>query len=148
MTQHTKEPWRIEPATKKDNWRIIGANGQVISTFSGNMDMENARRIVACVNACAGITVEMLEAMPSGPASLLPMYARLEQQRDQLQAQRDQLAQQLANLERLTGVYFPRGQELRREDHPELFKALQEQQPTPPNLPDLNGQFVKGGAEC
>jgi hypothetical protein len=62
----------------------------------------------------------------------------IQAERDQLQAERDQLAEWLANLERLTGVYIPRGQELSRKDHPELFKALQEQ------LPDLNGQFVKG----
>lgn len=60
MTEHTKEPWRIEPATKKDNWRTVGANNQVVSIFCGAMDMENARRIVACVNACRGLqTVEL-----------------------------------------------------------------------------------------
>lgn len=59
--EHSKTPWRIEPATKKDNWRIIAANNQVVSTFSGNMDMDNARRIVACVNACAGLDTAFLE---------------------------------------------------------------------------------------
>lgn len=51
-TMHTLEPWKIEPATKKDSWRITGANGQVVSIFAGSMDMENASRIVAAVNAC------------------------------------------------------------------------------------------------
>ncbi len=59
--KHTPEPWRIEPATKKGNWRIVGANGQVVSIFSGSFDMANARRIVAAVNACAGIDTEDLE---------------------------------------------------------------------------------------
>ena len=45
---------------------------------------ENARRLVACWNATIGIPTEMLEAMPSGPASLLPMYDRLEKERDGL----------------------------------------------------------------
>lgn len=68
----------------------------------------------------------------------------IQAERDEAIRQRDQLAQWLAQLERLTGVYIPRGQELSREDHPELFKALEAQQPTPLRLPDLHGQFVKG----
>ena len=46
----------------------------------------NARRLVACWNACDGIPTDMLEAMPFGPAALVPMYARLEAQRDELLA--------------------------------------------------------------
>lgn len=48
---HSPTPWRIEPANKKDNWRIVAANGQQVSVFSGAFDMENAKFIVECVNA-------------------------------------------------------------------------------------------------
>lgn len=63
--EHSKTPWRIEPATKKDNWRIIAANNQVVSTFSGNMDMDNARRIVAAINYCQGLPTKGMEVATS-----------------------------------------------------------------------------------
>lgn len=89
MTEHTKEPWRIDPATKKDNWRIIGANGQVVSTFSGNMDMENARRIVECVNYCKGLPTEgIATATALGKTAEVSLHqlADVIAQRDQLLA--------------------------------------------------------------
>lgn len=55
-------------------------------------DEANARRLVACWNACNGIPVEVLEAVPSGPAGLLPMYARLQNQRDELLAALEKIA--------------------------------------------------------
>lgn len=90
MEEHSKTPWRIEPATKKDNWRIIAANNQVVSTFSGNMDMDNARRIVACVNACAGMPQDDVEELAKFGVMELTVYA------DDMRQQRDKLQQQLA----------------------------------------------------
>ena len=84
--QHTPGPW------VDDGYAHIGAvndqlnGGYFIALCEGPDRVANARRIVACVNACAGIPSEMLEAMPSGPVSLLPMYARIEKQRDELLA--------------------------------------------------------------
>lgn len=97
MSEHTIEPWRVaEESFDNDSIHesvIRGLDGRaaiaVTLEFGPNnpgMREANARRIVACVNACTGITTEVLEQMPSGPASLLPMYARLEQQRDKLLA--------------------------------------------------------------
>lgn len=43
----------------------------------------NARRIVACVNACEGIPTEVLE---SGPHRIIQRYAAAERQRDELLA--------------------------------------------------------------
>ena len=80
--QHTPGPW------VDDGYAHIGAvndqlnGGYFIALCEGPDRVANARRIVACVNACAGIPSEMLEAMPSGPVSLLPMYARIEKQRE------------------------------------------------------------------
>jgi len=96
--EHSKTPWRIEPATKKDNWRIIAANNQVVSTFSGNMDMDNARRIVAAVNYCEGLDVKCMEidtATGRIPRAVIPS---LTEQIEKLTSQRDEL---LAVLERI-----------------------------------------------
>ena len=87
--QHTPEPWEItngtdiftelnatnasgQTADHNDGWQV--ANCSVGKTLVGGelVDMPykeqsaNARRIVAAVNACAGISTEMLEALPSG----------------------------------------------------------------------------------
>ena len=76
---------------------------------SRSEEVEIARRIVACVNACAGIPTDKLEEQASDPiagmfgrlASKAVSYgARLEEQRDSLTAQRDEL---LASLEKLIG---------------------------------------------
>ena len=51
--EHTKEPWRVSDKSK----RVVcyGHDEVVINSEA------NARRIVACVNACAGILTEKLE---------------------------------------------------------------------------------------
>jgi len=53
---HTKEPWYKH----KGNTGIIYGN-EGVSVAAGH-DNEIAQRIVACVNACEGITNEALEA--------------------------------------------------------------------------------------
>ena len=57
--KHTKEPWEYRNAT-----RVYGSDGEEVLqmefTHIGKARMD-ARRIVACVNACAGITNEALE---------------------------------------------------------------------------------------
>ena len=88
---HTKEPWSYQASIPEEGYECfwIISRCRQISSFDGPQNDEqfsNVRRIVACVNACAGIPIDMLEAMPSGPASLLQMYARLEKQRDELLA--------------------------------------------------------------
>ena len=54
---HTKEPWHIDP---KDALRVMSENNTTASCGGPNMiDLEeleaNAKRIVECVNALAGI---------------------------------------------------------------------------------------------
>lgn len=61
---HTKEPWHVtqNPEWRNANYRISNKNdnwaafGQIAYANEAN-----AKRIVACVNACAGITNEALE---------------------------------------------------------------------------------------
>lgn len=84
--KHTPEPWRQEGLT------ILCADGHIIfrmdvSFYLPEERKEAARRIVACVNACAGIPTDQLE---SGEAryvrnELADIYA-LEKQRDELLA--------------------------------------------------------------
>lgn len=99
---HTKEPWSYQVSIPEEGYECFWINSRCrqISSFDGPQNDEqfsNVRRIVACVNACAGIPIYMLEAMPSGPASLLPMYARLEKQRDELMAALEDIANDYAD---------------------------------------------------
>lgn len=64
MAEHTKEPWHDHPKSLS----ITSADAVVAFTSFASVNMTeekaraNARRIVACVNACAGIPTEALEA--------------------------------------------------------------------------------------
>lgn len=71
---HTKEPWATEYRQSAGGYaqEIFDADGQVIATAAwyivqvspgtiATNRVENARRIVACVNACEGIPTEKLE---------------------------------------------------------------------------------------
>ena len=87
---HTKEPWSFSPAENGLEWGVeAGKWGVAICADApGDGTSEaNARRIVACVNACAGIPTDQLE---SGEAryvrnELADIYA-LEKRRDELLA--------------------------------------------------------------
>lgn len=55
---HTPEPWKLSKDYYFDRF-IHGAYGETrIVTGVGFQHEENARRIVACVNACAGVYAE------------------------------------------------------------------------------------------
>ncbi len=59
--EHSKEPWGIEPIGM---YTIRDAAGPIAMCFSARereLDAANVRRIVAAVNACAGIPTEVLE---------------------------------------------------------------------------------------
>jgi len=67
MSEHTKEPWVADHGIiySKDIGIEYGYQIAIIdhehSDFSANVIAANARRIVACVNACAGQPTELLE---------------------------------------------------------------------------------------
>lgn len=104
MSEHTKEPWGamdVRPGGV-ERITIIGEEGQVIcrveNMVSGRSinaeDEANARRIVACVNVCAGIDTNTLETAAADKKRWGRMFeksivdiathAELEQQRDEL----------------------------------------------------------------
>lgn len=84
--QYTKGPWALHGT------RITGANKSFVCALQG-MDVEhreecraNARRIIACVNACEGIPTEALEADVPGIFRQINRQEELEAQRDELLA--------------------------------------------------------------
>ncbi|MFJ1255723.1 hypothetical protein [Cupriavidus sp. CuC1] len=65
---HTPAPWKIRTPGS------LGTTDLMIAmTYPSEPDerkcKENGRRIIACVNACAGIPTEILEQMWGRPAS-------------------------------------------------------------------------------
>lgn len=79
MTEHTKEPWRILPGKYPNVPQPIFSEDGQIASVGGYHEpghaqrVANARRIVACVNACAGIPTEALE---SGALAELVVWAK------------------------------------------------------------------------
>lgn len=122
--EHTKEPWEfveaidnfssarivedcISGSIKGDGWhiaRVWGDNGA---------GYENARRIVACVNACAGIDTLSLEA---GGIGWLQTACQL------AYSQRDELLEALKRAVRLVDCDVIR---VRPSDKHELLEALE-----------------------
>ena len=81
--KHTPEPWEV---TDKRFIRQSSGRRHVVARVVGSEEMEaNARRIVACINACAGIPTEGLEKTRLGSDVLLEMH-KISQQRDDLLA--------------------------------------------------------------
>ena len=88
---HTKEPWSFSPENGLE-WGVeAGKWGVAICADApGDGTSEaNARRIVACVNACAGISTDALEIGRMSPDAFHENESRAdkaEQQRDELLA--------------------------------------------------------------
>lgn len=93
--QHTQEPWRVELVNHAlgDTGDYEGfveiragdAKRPMIEIWDDSDEAEaNARRIVACVNACAGIDTELLGIIADNDKTLAGVIAELEKQRDEL----------------------------------------------------------------
>jgi hypothetical protein len=91
MNAHTKEPW-AQHVDEPDAIVAVANPHESLLTVDGDYGMaklynvEDARRIVACVNACAGIPTEQLEQSHRNHAvtHLVEEIARLTKQRDEL----------------------------------------------------------------
>ena len=83
VQKHTPGPWAHR------NGRIYQADRDVLTianisrAFDGNFSEANARRIVACVNACRGLSTDELERFGLASAFGTELI-ELEKQRDQL----------------------------------------------------------------
>ena len=95
MAEHTKEPWFYSEtddgfAEITNDERAAGeyiSIAEVPTGFSGKIGAEqeaNARRIVACVNACEGIPTGVLEKQ--GMVPIEQVTHDIERQRDKLLA--------------------------------------------------------------
>lgn len=107
MKQHTKEPWvvaneydnrvhvcapwsnEVRPEDSETFGSYLGAHVCELPFNDGVPTREqaraNARRIVACVNVCAGIGTEILENAPDFSTAFLSSETiRLKEQRDEL----------------------------------------------------------------
>ena len=95
MSEHTKEPWNADVSiTDKNGWELpkqivtISSGEKLIARYSTDYgefpcDSENeanARRIVACVNACDGYSTEALEE----PGGFMKSFGDALEQRDKL----------------------------------------------------------------
>lgn len=93
MSEHTKGPWEAGFIVDQ-GWSILGPNRELIAVLgedsieSGDPIEEDARRIVACVNACAGFKTEALErhGIDGVMFGTKEWLMRLEDQRDALLA--------------------------------------------------------------
>lgn len=95
---HTPGPWRIH-----DTGSIYSGPLYVASTV-GESEQANARRIVACVNACEGVSTKALELLAAGGKISF----------GNLEAERDRLAEQVRRLRE--ALEFIREESARRED--------------------------------
>ena len=92
--KHTKEPWHVcDPteqihAVRSEAGRIVADVGYSDTDAQNRM---NARRIVACVNACAGVTTEELE-QGGFVTGLIERLEEKERQRDALQEELENIA--------------------------------------------------------
>ena len=82
-TEHTPEPWKNVKGV-----HVVSGEKQIARCWVENRPVSvahaNARRIVACVNACAGIPTEVLERYKLGIIGV--DYKLTKQQRDELLA--------------------------------------------------------------
>lgn len=91
MDNHTKEPWRVYTYPQGDSDIFDSNDRSIISGSTGLIDIEsNASRIVACVNACAGLSTVELELVAAFGERLCAKCVS-----DKYKAQRDELLEAL-----------------------------------------------------
>jgi hypothetical protein len=103
MSQHTREPWQ----KNHDDIFVGGDIHDVVASchFDDNHDgRANARRIVACVNACAEFPTETLEQKFAGKmlvgsgVHLWMSYTDKKAEAEELKEQRDELLTALKSI--------------------------------------------------
>lgn len=102
-TKHTREPWKVssvgvgfEVEDKHEN--VIAQSQQIVCDRLHEERKANARRIVACVNACVGISTEQLETWSCMSRPILKSLMELKAEADREAKQRDALLWALQSL--------------------------------------------------
>lgn len=111
---HTKEPWNFHRlATYEEpgwvlRWADQGGQHMRRVDYKGSFTEEDARRIVACVNACADLSTDALERFGLGSAFGTRLF-EVEQQRDELLASLDAIVNECDGTEKpySTDSYLP-----------------------------------------
>jgi hypothetical protein len=109
--KHTTEPWVIHDVSiNQKELQLYGAGRQYIGTIEGIMynhanTEANADRIVACVNACAGIPTEdlplVLPRQQADIGKLVSDYRKTQAQRDEALA----LLKEMERVVRNSGIF-------------------------------------------
>lgn len=96
MGKHTKEPWVLFevgyrhvhfcPASATDKTSILTVTEEDGVSFAAVYNDDDARRIVACVNALQGVPTEELERHHLGHAGEVQFRIEMTKQRDELLA--------------------------------------------------------------
>lgn len=104
MNKHTEEPWLVSMESGGVRVMAEDCDGRyTLADMYSDRQYDNARRIVACVNACQGIPTKRLEA---GAADVLADSLELKEQRDELLAKLESLVGDVkALIEDSGGVY-------------------------------------------
>ena len=101
MSKHTKGPWAVVEGRTHGSIEVFGGDTAIAEIWRrGNAQQERAiaHRIVACVNACEGFSIEELEGADLFDDSIESQceIIELKKRRDELLAQVEQLQCQLA----------------------------------------------------
>lgn len=126
-TNHTPEPWRIgekHPDRIFADRKSVSARERIALTApfacdtdeASARDFANAARIVACVNACAGIDTDILESLTPGALPKL-----LEQRKRLIEA-----ANRLVSASGVVGNLNHAGNEIEDADWDELYHSHNE----------------------
>lgn len=83
MSNHAIEPWKVKDRGPEFIPDILDATGALVAVAAD----EDARRIVACVNACQGFTTERLETIVNEGESLLIRLNRANKRLEDLEKQ-------------------------------------------------------------
>jgi len=93
--KHTPEPWRVEIGEQPESIALLCTSGlahfEIVSDSQLGDIHADARRIVACVNACAGMTTEQLDNICMISGSILGRFGELMYYLGQFEKQRDEL---------------------------------------------------------
>lgn len=129
MTNHTPEPWLWHEQGDANEYCLLTSGKDWVISFRQNGGLmpdtqrDNARRIVACVNACKGITTETLERvdLPISAICLVSQCAEIGKQRDELL---DAIKAVLALPEEQSGRIYRTPTQQFRERQREAYQTL------------------------
>ncbi len=103
MSEHTKEPWNhLGDEVKTADGNLIAVTLLGTSLIE---NQDNARRIVACVNACAGIDNKTLEEVGVVPKIVIFNGVTMKAVKSDYKQQRDELLATAKNLRDVKGRY-------------------------------------------